>query len=233
MNTRKLLTRSLSVATITLLLAGCASGTEHDPLPLDNETTMAPADTAETALDKHTPPETSQPATPQPATSATSEDTTIPEPTIPDPTCDTGTFYDPEAPAGISNYGAKPDMYRITDPVTVDDVTGPTTVRMPVKGTMTTVTLLGVNPGDDTDAARQHLKNLIGNQKVILEYEPTQGVTNDNGETQGYLWIAGSDGKPTVLLNTTMIAEKYGTPAESTGHAPHRLSDSFTAATNN
>lgn len=208
-------TKKLPVAAVaTLLLTGCNSTAEDDP-PLNDAAITASADTSQPPFEMEE-----------------KNNTPVLEPTAPDATCDTGTFHDPQTPDGVSNYGAKPDMYRITEAVHIDSITGPTKVRMPIKGKMTTVTLLGVVPNKHTEAAQQHFKDLIGNHKVILEYEPKQGVTNANGETQGYLWTADEEGKPAVLINTAMIADQYATPAGSTGHTPHRLSESFTAAAN-
>lgn len=143
---------------------------------------------------------------------ATGSAPTVDDNGIPAPT---GNHGDAITPAGSNNFGITPDSNRVFGPATVVRIADGDTVIVDLDGEKLTVQMIGVDAPDHDSpyaerATARTTEMLPVNSTVILELDPTQGLSDDSGRRPAYIWTL-VDGEVHTLANIQLIAAGLAT----------------------
>jgi micrococcal nuclease len=113
-------------------------------------------------------------------------------------------------------------------PYPVISVTDGDTIRVDIGGRSTRVRLIGIDTPEITDPSTQcfgreasrRAGELMDDQHVWLEYDPTQNRHDRYGRALAYVWLTDA-----VLVNEKLVAEGFA--HEYTYGAPYKYRDAF------
>ena len=121
------------------------------------------------------------------------------------------------------------DLDRIIDGDTIEAVVDCQTTRIRLIGIDTPETKHPNKPVEPFGPeATEHLRKLLGDGPVWLEYDPTQDSTDAYGRHLAYIWTTDAEGRPDMLANYEQIAA--GLAEEYTYNKPYAYQDEFREA---